>query len=89
MRDVVLPLRERVVAETVLQYNAMNASTFELLQARRDQVDSGRQYIDSLRRFWTASAEVAALRRGVMPGTTTSSTPIDGGSTAAPSAGGH
>ncbi|HEU5056989.1 MAG TPA: TolC family protein [Kofleriaceae bacterium] len=89
MRDVVLPLRERVVAETVLQYNAMNASTFELLQARRDQVDSGRQYIDSLRRFWTASAEVAALRRGVMPGAGTASSPTDDGDTAAPGAGGH
>lgn len=66
MRDVVLPLREEVVRQTVLQYNAMNASTFELLQARRDQVDSGRQYIDALRRFWRAQAEVSALRRGVM-----------------------
>ncbi len=70
LRDVVLPLRQRVLDETLLQYNAMNASTFELLQARRDQVEAGRQYIDALRRYWTASAEVAALRRGAAPGVT-------------------
>lgn len=62
--DVVMPLRKRVLAETVLQYNAMNASTFELLVARRDMVDVGRQYLEALRRYWSAMAEAKALRRG-------------------------
>lgn len=62
--DVVMPLRKRVLDETVLHYNAMNANTFELLSARRDMVDVGRQYIDALRRYWNAMAEVHALRRG-------------------------
>jgi cobalt-zinc-cadmium efflux system outer membrane protein len=88
MRDVVLPLRERVVAETVLQYNAMNASTFELLQARREQVDSGRRYIEALGRFWAASAELAALRRGIRPGTA-GDAPPDDDTSSAPDAGGH
>ncbi|HLL21164.1 MAG TPA: TolC family protein, partial [Kofleriaceae bacterium] len=34
-REVVLPLRQRILDETLKQYNAMNASTFELLSARR------------------------------------------------------
>jgi len=67
LRDVVLPLRQRVVDEALKQYNAMNASTFELLVARRDLVDSARQYIDSSRRFWRASADARALARGAMP----------------------
>ncbi len=62
--DVVMPLRKRVLDETVLQYNAMNANTFELLMARRDMVDVGRQYIEALRRYWSAMAETKALRRG-------------------------
>ena len=62
--DVVVPLRKRVLEETVLQYNAMNASTFELLMARRDMVDIGRQSIDAVRRYWNAAAEVRALQRG-------------------------
>ena len=62
--DVVMPLRKRVLDETVLQYNAMNANTFELLMARRDMVEVGRQYIEALRRYWSAMAEAKALRRG-------------------------
>ena len=64
LADVVMPLRARVLAETVLQYNAMNASTFELLVARRDMVDIQRQYIEALRQYWDAVAEQTALRRG-------------------------
>ncbi len=66
LRDVVLPLGQQVLDETLKQYNAMNASTFELLSARRDLVDAGQQYIDALRRYWVAIAEVTALRRGVI-----------------------
>lgn len=62
--DTVLPLHQRVLDETVLQYNAMNASTFELLTARREMVDVGREYIDALRGYWTAVAEARTLRRG-------------------------
>lgn len=65
--DVVLPNRQTVLSETLKQYNAMNASTFELLVARRELVDGGRQYIDALRRFWRAAAEARALARGAMP----------------------
>ncbi len=67
LRDVVMPLRQRIVDETLKQYNAMNASTFELLSAQRDLVEGGRQYIDALRRFWRASADARALVRGAMP----------------------
>jgi len=64
MFDVVLPLRQAVLDETLLQYNAMNATTFELLAARRELVDAGQQYIDAVRRYWSAMAEATALRRG-------------------------
>lgn len=67
IRGVILPNRQRVLSETLKQYNAMNASTFELLMARRDLVDAGRQYIDALRRFWRAAAEARALARGAIP----------------------
>lgn len=69
--EVVLPLRRRIVDEALKQYNAMNASTFELLSTRRDLVDAGRQYIDALRRYWRADAEARAIARGAMPMTNT------------------
>lgn len=65
--NVVLPLRQRIVDEALKQYNAMNASTFELLAARRDLVDAGRQYIDALRRYWRAEAQARSTARGAMP----------------------
>jgi outer membrane protein TolC len=65
--DVVLPLQQHVVDEALKQYNAMNASTFELLLARRDLVDAGRQYIDAARRYWRAEASARALARGGLP----------------------
>jgi len=64
LADVVLPLRQRVLDETVLHYNAMNATAFELLLARRDLVEVGRQLIDAQRRYWTAVAQATALSRG-------------------------
>lgn len=67
LRDVVLPLRQQILDETLRQYNAMNASTFELLAARRELADAGRQYLDALRRCAQARAEASALRRGVAP----------------------
>ena len=67
LRDVILPQRQRLVDETLKQYNAMNASPFELLLARRDLVDAGRDYIEALRRFWRASADARALARGALP----------------------
>jgi cobalt-zinc-cadmium efflux system outer membrane protein len=67
IRDVVLPLRQEVVQETLKQYNAMNASTFELLAAKRELVAAGAQYVDAVRDYWQADAEARALARGGMP----------------------
>jgi len=64
LADVVLPLRKRVLDETVLHYNAMDASPFELLVAKRDMVEVGRQLIDAQRRYWTAVAQAKVLQRG-------------------------
>ncbi len=64
LRGTVLPLRQTIVDETLAQYNAMNASTLELLVARRELVDAGRQDIDAMRRYWNAVAEASALARG-------------------------
>jgi cobalt-zinc-cadmium efflux system outer membrane protein len=68
LHDVVLPLRELIVAETLKHYNAMDVDPFGLIVARRELVDATHQYADALRRYWTAMAEVTALSRGVMLG---------------------
>jgi len=66
LHDVVLPLRQQIVDEVQKHYNAMDADLFALILARRELVDGAHQYLDALRRYWNASAEVTALLRGVM-----------------------
>jgi outer membrane protein TolC len=65
LRGVVLPLRQQIVDQTLLHYNAMDADPFQLIVARRQLADGGQQYLDALRRYWNAMSEVSALRRGV------------------------
>jgi len=65
LRTVVLPLRQQIVDQVLLHYNAMDADPFELIVARRELAEAGQQYLDALRRYWNAMTEVTALRRGV------------------------
>ena len=63
-RDVVLPLKQKVVEETQLQYNAMLIGVFQLLQARREQIETGARYIAELREYWVARSNVEELLAG-------------------------
>lgn len=71
-RTVVLPLRRRVVDQTQLQYNAMQVGAFQLLQAKRDEIEAGRGYVESLTEHWVARAELERAvggELGLPPGT--------------------
>ena len=63
-QSVILPAQRRVVEETQLQYNAMQLGVFQLLQARRDQLDVELAYVETLREYWDASAAREALLAG-------------------------
>jgi cobalt-zinc-cadmium efflux system outer membrane protein len=63
---VILPLRQEIVDQTQLQYNAMQVSGFELLQARRDQIESGGEYIAALRDYWVARSRLDLILNGRM-----------------------
>lgn len=65
LRDVVVPLRQRILDETVRHYNAMNASTIELLLAQQALVEGQHMLIEATARYGAAMAAVSALRRGV------------------------
>jgi cobalt-zinc-cadmium efflux system outer membrane protein len=69
LKNVLLPSRERILQETQLHYNAMSVSVFQLLLARRDQIETARAYVDALRDYWTARAEVEQLKSGRLPST--------------------
>jgi outer membrane protein TolC len=83
LREVVLPLRQQIVDQTLLHYNAMDADPFELIVARRQLAEAGQQYLDALRRYWNAISEVTALRRGVQVNSASIPTRSSSGSTRA------
>ena len=66
LHDVVLPLRQQIIDETLKHYNAMDADPFALIAARQGLVEATHQYVDAVRRYWNAMAEVNALSRGAM-----------------------
>jgi outer membrane protein TolC len=73
--QTLLPLRQRVLDDTQLQYNAMNVGIFQLLAAKRDQIEAGRAYVEALRDYWTARTEMDLLLAGhlVAPSAATAS----------------
>jgi outer membrane protein TolC len=63
-RNTLLPLRERVLQQTLLQYNAMQIGVFQLLQARRDQLEAGRNYVRTLLEYWRSRAALEQILAG-------------------------
>ena len=66
-RDEIVPLRKRISDENVLRYNGMLISVFELLADAREQVVSVNAYIEALRDYWLADAELQMALIGRSP----------------------
>jgi outer membrane protein, heavy metal efflux system len=64
--EVLLPLRQRIVDQTLLQYNAMQIGANQLLQAKQQHIDAGDGYIQALRAYWIARTEMDQLLNGRM-----------------------
>ena len=57
-RDEIVPLKKRISEENQLRYNGMLISVFELLADARSQITSVNGYIEALRDFWIAQADL-------------------------------
>ena len=87
-RDEIVPLRKRISEETLLRYNGMLISIFELLADAREQVIAVNGYIESLRDYWLAEVDLQSALTGGSAGR--SSAARTATLTAAPQrAGGH
>jgi cobalt-zinc-cadmium efflux system outer membrane protein len=64
IRDQILPRRQEILDETQKEYNGMQVGVFQLLQAKRDQIDAGRQFIERLRDYWLARSGVDLIGIG-------------------------
>jgi cobalt-zinc-cadmium efflux system outer membrane protein len=67
-QNVIVPAQNTVMEHTLLQYNAMQLGVFQLLEARRAQLDVALDYADTLREYWSAAAELDALLAGRVVG---------------------
>lgn len=78
-RDILLPLQARIVNEAQLQYNAMQIGIFQLLRDRERQIETGVAYLDALREYWLARADVLHVASGRLPASSGFRSVGDGG----------
>ena len=67
-RDEIVPLRKRISDENVLRYSGMLISVFELLADARAQITAVNAYIEALRDFWVADANLELALTTGSPG---------------------
>jgi outer membrane protein TolC len=66
-RDRVIPLRKKISDETLLRYNGMLISVFELLADSREQAAAVNSTIDALKEYWIAQTNLEAALGGHLP----------------------
>jgi outer membrane protein, heavy metal efflux system len=62
--EVIVPAQKRVTDESLRQYNAMQIGVFELLVARREQLEAELEAIEALSEYWIAAAGLEGVLAG-------------------------
>ncbi|MDE2143902.1 MAG: TolC family protein, partial [Elusimicrobia bacterium] len=62
-----LPLRDQISAESLKRYNVMLAGAYDLLYARREDLEDELGRIDAARDYWTAEARLELATGGTLP----------------------
>jgi cobalt-zinc-cadmium efflux system outer membrane protein len=63
-QQVLLPQNERLLGETLLHYNAMQAGNFELLLAKQREETEEKAAIEALRDYWIARVRLQTALGG-------------------------
>lgn len=66
--DEYIPLRERIVRHTQQRTNFMLSGPFELIRARQQEYDTYQKYIETVRDYWVARAELERAVGMRLPG---------------------
>jgi outer membrane protein TolC len=66
-RDVIVPARTGITAQTQLRYNGMLTGAAQLLSVRRAETDARREFIEALREYWTTRAALERAVGGSLP----------------------
>ena len=67
-RDEIVPLRKRIAEENMLRYNGMLIGVFDLLADTRSQILSVTGYVEALRDYWVAEADLQMAMIGRVAG---------------------
>ncbi len=57
-RGVVIPLREKITAETQKHYNYMLLGNYDLIRAKQNEILANKGYIDFLKEYWIARSDL-------------------------------
>ena len=66
-KQMILPVEQKLLHQTQLQFNGMYVGVFDLLAAKREQIESGKEYIDALRDYWVARSDLERAVGGRLP----------------------
>ncbi|WP_105382212.1 TolC family protein [Neorhizobium alkalisoli] len=75
-RNNVLPLRNAIEEQSLLTYNGMITSTFELIADTREKIDSTILAVNAKRDFWLAEANLAPVVYGGGTGSASAETEV-------------
>jgi len=64
--EILIPLRERIVALAQRQASVLRAGAFELLSAKRDEIRTFLEYVETLGLYWTSRAQLEGALGGVL-----------------------
>jgi outer membrane protein, heavy metal efflux system len=64
---VVVPMREQAVSLSQEHYNAMLLGAYQLLAAKQNEVDAYREFIEALRDYWIARADLERAVASAIP----------------------
>ena len=63
-RTTLIPLRERIVALSQQQYNAMLLGVYQLLASKQAEIAAYREYIEAVRDYWIARSDLERAAGG-------------------------
>lgn len=66
-RETLLPLQENILNESLKRYDFMLLGVYQLLQVKRDELQTQGAYIEALKDYWTALAELERAVGGRIP----------------------
>lgn len=74
-RDRLVPLRTQIVGSSQKHFNYMLIGAFQLLQFKQQEITARREYIEAVRDYWIAKAELEQAVGGQLPAMASTLTP--------------